>query len=284
MATRALPPTEQLRRRIAGEVVDFFNDRSRGQQPIVRSHEALVPPGSVAWRVHGDVTSMMVGGVAALLLQMLHPGALAGVWDHSEFEQNMHGRLRNTARFIAVTTYGRQADAEAAIARVRRIHDQVNGILQDGTTYDANDPRLLAWVHLAGSAMFLAGWKRFGEPDMSMSDQDRYWSDVAPIAERLGADPIPRSVEAASELMRDYRNELRADQRTVAIRHAILEPKVDRLRDRPVQFLLSRAAIDLMPDWARRMHRLSSSGLARPAVSGATLGLAKTLRWALSPR
>src|SRR6476469_5902352 len=166
------PPSEQLRRRIAGAVVAFFNDQAKGQAPVARSDDALCPRGGVACRVHGDVTGMIVGGVAALLLQMLHPKALAGVWDHSDFQANMHGRLRNTARFIAVTTFGARADAEAAIARVRRIHDHVNGTLPDGTLYDANDPHLLAFVHLAGSAMFLAGYRRFVEPGMSRADRD----------------------------------------------------------------------------------------------------------------
>ncbi len=95
-----------------------FNDRSKGERPIRRSNDALFPPNSVIWRVHGDVTSMMAGGIAALLLQMLHPQALGGVWDHSDVHEDMLGRLRRTARFIAVTTYGERDAAEAAIARV----------------------------------------------------------------------------------------------------------------------------------------------------------------------
>jgi hypothetical protein len=97
----------------------------------------------------------------------------------------MHGRLRNTARFIAVTTYGARDEAEAAIARVRRIHDHVNGTLPDGTPYDANDPRLLAFVHLAGSAMFLAGYRRFADPAMPLAERDAYWREVAIIGEKL---------------------------------------------------------------------------------------------------
>ena len=275
-------PTEFLRRRIASEVVGFFNDSSRNQQPVVRSPDALIPPGSVAWRVHGDVTGMMVGGIAALLLQMLHPKALAGVWDHSDFKADMHGRLRNTARFIAVTTFGARADAEAAIARVRRIHDAVHGTLPDGQAYDANDPWLLAFVHLAGSAMFLEGWRRFGEPRMSMADRDRYWLDVVPIAEKLGADPIPRSVGEAALLLERFRRELRADQRSAAVANTILHQKAASLRALPVQALLMQTGVDLLPAWARDMHGLRGSGLGRPAVGAATGGLARTLRWALA--
>jgi uncharacterized protein (DUF2236 family) len=280
----SLPLTQSLRRRIAGEVVAFFNDAAKGQAPVVRSADALCPQGGVAWRVHGDVTGMIVGGVAALLLQMLHPKALAGVWDHSDFQHNLHGRLRNTARFIAVTTFGARAEGEAAIARVRKIHDHVNGTLPDGTPYDANDPHLLAFVHLAGSAMFLAGWQRFGEPRMSAADRDRYWAEVAPIARLLGADPVPVTEAAAQALLTGYFAELRADARSRTIRDIILNAQPEQLRAVPLQALLMRAAVDLLPPPARRLHELRSSGVGRPAIGAATFGLATTLRWALAPR
>ena len=278
------PPAEALRRRIAGEVVAFFNDREKGQEPIRSAADSLCPPHGVAWRVHGDVTSMMVGGIAALLLQMLHPKALAGVWDHSDFRRNMHGRLRNTARFIAVTTYGARAEAEAAIARVRRIHDHVNGMLPSGEPYDANDPRLLAWVHVAGSAMFLDGWVRYGEPGMSAADRDTYWSEVAPMARMLGADPVPERAAEAAGLMDSFLPELVADERSRTVKNLILHKAPEKLRVLPVQIMLMQSAVDLLPEWARRMHGLRSSGLGRPALGAATLGLAGTLRWALNPR
>ena len=278
------PPAEFLRRRIAGEVVAFFNDAEKGQQPIVSSDRALIPRGSVAWRVHGDVTGMMVGGIAALLIQMLHPKALAGVWDHSDFRKNMHGRLRNTARFIAVTTYGDRDEAVAAVERVRRIHDHVQGVLPDGQTYDANDPRLLAFVHLAGSAMFLAGWRRFGEPGMSLADRDAYWAEVAPVARLLGADPVPTADGEAQALLRGFIPELRADERSRTVRDIILRAPPQKLRALPVQALLMQSAVDLLPTWARRLHELRSSGIGAMGLGAATYGLAKTLRWALAPR
>jgi uncharacterized protein (DUF2236 family) len=285
MASAAFPsPAEALRRRIAGEVVSFFNDSERGQQPIVSSDQALVPRGSVAWRVHGDVTGMMVGGIAALLLQMLHPKALAGVWDHSDFSKNMHGRLRNTARFIAVTTYGHRDEAAASIARVRRIHDHVHGVLPTGEAYDANDPALLAFVHVAGSAMFLAGWRRFGEPGMSPSDRDAYWADVAPVAELLGAAPVPTSDGEAQALLTGFIPELRPDERSRTVRDIILNAPQAKLRTRPIQAMLMQSAVDLLPPWARRMHGLRSSGIGALGLGAATYGLASTLRWALSSR
>jgi uncharacterized protein (DUF2236 family) len=92
-----------------------------------RRDTGLFGPQSVCWKVHGDFTTMMVGGIAALFLQMLHPGALAGVWDHSDFRRNMLGRLKRTAGFIAGTTYGDCAEAQGYIDRVRRVHETVVG-------------------------------------------------------------------------------------------------------------------------------------------------------------
>lgn len=279
----SLAPSEQLRQAIAGSVIGFFNDRSAEQKPIIPADDALCPRGGVAWRVHADVAGMMVGGAAALLWQMLHPKALAGVWDHSDFQRNMHGRLRNTARFIAVTTYGPRAEAEAAIARVRRIHDFVHGTLPDGKPYDANEPRLLAFVHVAGSAMFLAGYRRFADPRMSLADRNAYWAEVAVIGRMLGAGPVPTDEAGAEALAREFLLELRADERSRRVRDIILHAPPEKLRMLPLQRLLMRSAVDLLPGEVRRLQGLRSSGLARPAATAATMGLASTLRWALRP-
>ena len=104
----------------------------------------LFGPQSVIWQVHNDFTSMLCGGVSALLMQMLHPLALAGVWDHSNFREDMLGRLRRTSQFVSVTTFGPTAEAERLIAKVKAIHLQVNGVSSDGRPYAASDPELLA--------------------------------------------------------------------------------------------------------------------------------------------
>lgn len=130
-----------LRRALVKQVRSTFNDQSRGERPVPASDDALFAPGSVIRRVHGDVTSMMVGGIAALLTQMLHPKALAGVWDHSEVAEDQLGRLRRTARFIAVTTYGHRDLALQSIAKVKSIHEQVSGRLPDAPNTARPTPR-----------------------------------------------------------------------------------------------------------------------------------------------
>ena len=270
-----------VRRALVRQVRSTFNDRAKGETPIPVSDQALFAPGSVIRRVHGDVTTMMVGGVAALLTQMLHPKALGGVWDHSNVHSDMIGRLRRTARFIAVTTYGHRDRALEAIAKVNRIHEQIGGTLPDGTPYRAAEPRLLAWVHVAGAINFLDGWRRYAEPAMSRSDQDRYFAESGEIASLLGADRVPRSRYEAERLIADLRSELRADARTRAFRDLVLKAPASSRAEAPVQALLMSAAVDLMPNFARALHGLRRP-LFQPIVRGATFGMAHTLRWAFA--
>jgi uncharacterized protein (DUF2236 family) len=280
---RLLPPSpaEAIRRRLAREVHQVFHT-SASEPRVLRSANALIAPDSVAWRVHGDVTTMMIGGIAALLLQMLHPAALAGVWDHSNFEQDMIGRLRRTARFIAVTTFAERAQGEAMIERVARVHDQVAGTLADGRPYSANDPATLAFVHVAGALMFLDAFVRFAEPRMSSADQDRFFAEIAGIARTLGADPVPETRAEAESLFARFRPELVADARTRRVRDVILGAAPSKPAAAPVQALLMQSAIDILPADARRLHDLKGSRLSRPGLHLATAGLSRTLRWALS--
>jgi uncharacterized protein (DUF2236 family) len=270
------PIKQAIRRRVVG----IFNDTERGEEPVARSSNALFDRTSVAWRVHGDVGTMMVGGIAGLLMQMLHPSVLAGVWDHSNFRADMHGRLRRTARFIATTTYADRAQAEALMKRVRVIHDGVKGELPDGTPYEANDPALLAWVHVTETRGFLDAWIRYGEPWMSRADQDRYFAEMASIGSVMGAHPLPRSRLEADRLIGAMRPHLKADERTAEVARLILHaPTSKGLAALPGR-LAAQAGVDLLPRWARELHGLSRSSLEKPLVRAGTLGVAQALRWA----
>lgn len=275
-------PATFLKRALVGQVRAVFNDQAKGEKPVVRQPDGLFGPQSVVWRVHGDLITMMVGGVTALLLQMLHPAVLAGVWDHSTFRGDMLGRLRRTARFIAVTGYDSREAAEAAIAKVREVHTRVRGTLPDGTPYAADDPRLLAWVHVTEAVSFLGAWIRYAEPRMSEADQDRYFAEFAIIAEALGADPIPRTRAGAEALIAEMRSELAVDERTREVARMVLDQPAPNPAVKPVQEMIFHAAVDLLPDWAREMHGLPGPGIARPAVRLGTRAAAGTMRWAFS--
>jgi uncharacterized protein (DUF2236 family) len=280
----ALPFSGMLKRRIASEVVSTFNDRAKGQKPVVRRSDGLFGPESVVWRVHGDVTAMMVGGISGLLLQMLHPAVLAGVWDHSNFREDLLGRLRRTARFIALTSYGGRDEAEAAIARVRAIHARISGTLPDGTPYRADDPRLLAWVHVTETVSALPGWVRYAEPRMGATDRNRYVAEMARIGEALGADPVPRSQIEAQRLIDAMRAELRVDSRTHEVASLVIGSRAHKPSAEPLHRLTMKAAIDLLPEWARQMHGFAGAGPLTPLVRMGTTGIARTLRWAFTRR
>jgi uncharacterized protein (DUF2236 family) len=272
-------PAAFLKRALIGQVRAVFNDQAKGEKPVVRTPDGLFGPQAAAWRVHGDVITMMAGGVTALLLQMLHPAVLAGVWDHSTFRSDMLGRLRRTARFIAVTGFDTREAAEAAIEKVREVHTRVKGTLPDGTPYSADDPRLLAWVHVTETVSFLGAWIRYAEPGMSLADQDRYFAEFAIIAEALGADPIPRTRAAAEALIEEMRGELFADARTREVARMVLTQPAPNRAVKPIRDMIFAAAVDLLPDWACEMHGLSGPGLTTPAIRAGTRGMAATMRW-----
>lgn len=268
-----------LRQLLQGQVHRLVGFGS-GEIDLDRGDAGLFGPGSAAWKVHGDFTTMMVGGVAALLMQMLHPGALAGVWDHSNFRKDMLGRLRRTAQFIAGTTYGSTDQAERLIARVRSIHDRVHGVLPDGARYSANDPDLLTWVHVAEVSSFLRAYLRYRDAAFSPTDQDRYLSESATIAQRLGATDVPTTRAEMADYFKRTMPMLRSDARSRVVADALLSQPAPSLALAPFGKLMLQAGVDLLPDWALAMHELRAP--PPPVVRTGVLGVGTVMRWALS--
>ncbi|RAX16145.1 DUF2236 domain-containing protein [Pseudarthrobacter sp. AG30] len=216
-------------------------------------------PGSAVWAVHGSM-SPIVGGIRTLLMQSLHPGALAGVHEHSNFREDPLRRLANTIRWIFTVTYGSTAAAEEASRRVRRLHEPVQGSYQDnaGTerAYSANDPGLAAWIHIAFTDGFLAAHRIWGGP--IPGGEDAYVREWAQAGRLMGVeDPPVTRAEMRSQLDAWYeQGELRADGRvreTVEfIRNAPLHPLL-----RPGYRILFAAAVYSLEPRYRRMLGLS---------------------------
>lgn len=213
----------------------------------------LFGPDTVTWKIHADFPSMMAGGLGALMFQTLHPHALAGVWDHSDFRHDTLARLRGTAAFVARTTYAPREPAEQAIARVRSIHREVRGTAPDGHPYSAEDPHLLNWVHCTQAWCYLKGYQTYCHRDIPRALQDRYLRESARVSEALGARDVPKSVDELEAFFDAVRPELACDARTREVL-AVL----DNIR-LPIPFAgLSRglflgAGATLLPDWALSM-------------------------------
>ncbi|AVO52199.1 oxygenase MpaB family protein [Ectopseudomonas mendocina] len=273
---------ETLRRQIEKQV-HSLTGASLGvldlDQP--RGDAGLFGPESMVWEVHADFTSMMVGGVSALLLQMLHPLALAGVWDHSTFRQDMLGRLRRTSLFIAGTTYGGAHDAEQLLEKVRTIHLQVVGHAPDGRPYAASDPELLTWVHVSEVSQFLAGYLRYVDPQLPVSEQDRYYREVALIAERLGAKNVPKSRQAIEAYLEHMRSQLLCDERTREVVRLLYAAPMPNILAKPFGSLVMQAGVDLLPDWASDLLGEHQAAWRRPLIRSSVQRTATLLRWAI---
>lgn len=241
----------------------------------------LFGPDSISWQVHGDFSSMLIGGISALLLQALHPLALAGVWDHSNFRQDMLGRLRRTSQFVSGTTFGSRRDAEWLIDKVRAIHLQVVGTAPDGRPYAASDPDLLTWVHVAEVSNFLTAHLRYRNPQLSAADQDRYYAEIAVVAERLGARHVPKSRQAVADYLQGMRPQLLCDDRSREVLRLLLDAPAPSVLARPFGDLMMKAGIDLLPEWASAMFGIRQNPLQRQLIRASVKRSAPMLRWAM---
>jgi uncharacterized protein (DUF2236 family) len=234
-------------------------------------------------RVHADA-SMFVGGLRALLFQSLHPLAMAGVAQHSDYRRDPWGRLQRTADFLAATTFGPATQAQRAVDRVHRVHGHVVGVASDGEPYAANDPHLLEWVHIAELDSFLAAHDRYGETPLVGDERDRYVADAAVVARALGVVDPPETETRLRVRLDAFRPELRGTREArAAARYLLLQPPLP-LAARAPYGLIAGAAVALMPTWTRLPLRLpwlpvSEAMALRPAGELVT----RTLRWATVP-
>lgn len=233
-------------------------------------------------RVHGDA-SMFVGGLRALLLQSLHPLAMAAVAGHSGFRGDPWGRLQRTSTFLATTTFGVADDAQTSVDQVRAIHDRISGVTPDGVPYAASDPHLLRWVHVAEVDSFLAAHQRYGAQPLDSAGCDQYVAEVAVAGRALGAAELPTTVAELAESLQAYRPELRGTaQARQAARFLLVQPPLP-LPLRPAYGVLGSAAVGLMPRWTRWPLRLPYLPVTEATVGRAVGVLAtSTIRWALT--
>lgn len=280
--TTATNPLERVRLRLGGAL---FAKVAGPDAEAVRDRIHLTPgprwfaPESPIGRVHADA-SMFVGGLRALLLQSLHPLAMAGVAGHSGYRGDPWGRLERTATFIATTTFATTTDAQAAVDRVRAVHERVRGKAPDGRPYRAGDPHLLTWVHAAEADSFLTAHQRFGERPLTAAEADEYVAQAATVARALGAVVVPETVADLRATIEDYRPELEATAAALdAARFLLAEPPLPGPA-RPPYALLAAGAVRLLPGWARESLHVDTR--FRRACGGPAGALAvRAVRWGM---
>lgn len=204
-------------------------------------------PDSMAWKVHANPVALAVGGVAAVILELVEPRVRTGVWEHSTFRTDPLARMQRTGEATMITTYGPTRAAEARVAMVTRMHERVGGVTPEGQAYVALEPELMTWVHLTAGWGFLNAYRRYVEPRMSLADQDRYYAEGGRLGRAFGAPEPPGSVAEVEAWFDRMRPKL--------VPHPIVGEFLDivattsplGLAGRALQPLVVQAAIDLVP-------------------------------------
>jgi len=280
----ARPLHERVRRSVAIALRERVGGQDNAAKAAViwdKPGERWFIPADPIWRVHADA-SMFVAGIRALLLQSLHPMAMAGVAGHSGYKGDPWGRLQRTSTFLATTTFGTAQDAEAIIEAIRAIHERVRGRAPDGRPYAASDPQLLRWVHVAEADSFLKTYQRYGPTALSTAEADLYVAQSCVVARRLGVIDPPTTVAALNAAIQSYRPELEG---TAAARDAarflLLHPPLPWIA-RPGYGALAGAGVALLPSWARELLALPYLPLADASIALPLGGAAtRLIRWAL---
>ena len=265
-----------LRSRVAGDDAPERAARIWGAEG-----ERWFTPEDPVWRVNADA-AMFPGGMTALLLQSLHPLAMAGVAEHSGYQGDPWGRLQRTSHYLAVTTFGTIEDAERSIGIVKAVHKRVQGTDFKGRPYAASDPHLLRWVHVAEVWSFLHAYQAYAAEPLTPEEADTYVRQANTAATLLGATDLPTTVAELDARLEAYRPELESTPAArEATRFMLLNPPVPVLA-RPGYALIAAGGIALLPAWARRSLMLPVAGPGVRVAAGAGALSTALVRWGMA--
>jgi uncharacterized protein (DUF2236 family) len=239
----------------------------------------LFGPDSVTWRVHADPV-LWVAGLRALLLQAVHPAAMAGVLQHSDFREDPWGRLVRTANYVGVVSFGSTDEVERIGRRVRGLHATVRGDdAATGVSYRASDPHLLRWVHCCEVESFLTTYQRAGG-GLSAADVDRYYAEQTRAAAVVGLDPadVPANAAEMAAYFDRIRPELAVDRRARRVAGYVVRPPMPTwvavaTPARPAWAGVAGLAVALLPRWARRLYRLPGLPMTDASATAAVRAL-----------
>lgn len=224
---------------------------------------AVVPHDSVSWRVFSNPLTVYIGGVAAVILELAEPRVRTGVWEHSNFRSDPRERMRRTGAAAMVTVYAARSELEALATHVNAIHSRIEGVTPAGEPYRADDPELLLWVQVTASYAFLSAYHAYARP-VTNADRDRFYREAEFGAPLYGVEDSPLSEAEVVALFERMKPRLEASPALSEFLHIMRSGPILPLPLRPLQKLVTRAAVDLVP--ADLRDRL---GLGRgPALTG----------------
>ena len=216
---------------------------------------ALFAPDSVSWRVMKNPVALMVGGIAAVLLELAEPRVRTGVWEHTSFRRDPVTRMKRTGYAAMVTIYAPAETARAMIANVVRLHGRVTGETPRGEAYGANDEELLNWVQATAGFGFVEAYRRFVRP-LSDAELDAVYAEGAEAAALYGAHGVPKSNAEMEALFATMRPKL--EHSDIVFEFLDIVRAAPLLPSRALQKLIIRGAVEITPAWAREILGLDS--------------------------
>ncbi len=224
---------------------------------------ALLEADSVSWRVFKNPVALLVGGIAAVILEFAEPRVRTGVWEHTTFRTDPLGRMRRTGLAAMITVYGARSGAERMIEGVRRMHERIEGKTREGIPYRANDPELLRWVHATASFGFLEAYCAYVRP-LGAGERDRFYGEGPPVARLYGAEGAPTSEREMGELLAEMRPRLERSEIVFDFLRIMRRVPLLPRGFRPLNGVFVRAAVEIVPGPVREVLGLGTRGrLAR---------------------
>ena len=275
-----------LRQRIRDEIETVGG---RHDEPTLYGGEPGDPglaggPGSLSWEINGDLASVLAAGMAAIIMEVLHPSVMSGVFEQSSYATEPLERSRNTLGYVLRTTFGSTESATAVIARVKKVHSHIDGVRPDGVPYRALDPELIAWVHTCIPWAIMEAFHRYRRP-LSLAERDRYLAEQAPIGRMGGAEWVPESMAELDDYVERMRPLMSMNEQTRQFIAFLSGDSDGEFGVGPSKQFANRMGIAtsmlLMPAWARQLTGTYHPGPVRRLYLEPNGRLqARLIRWA----
>ena len=235
-------------------------------------------PGSISWEINGDMASVGLAGIGAIIMEVLHPAVMAGVFTQSTYESQPLRRARNTLGYVVQTTFGSTESATKVIERVKKVHSRISGETLDGRPYEALDPELIAWVHTCIPMGIMQVFDRYNRP-LTTEEKDRYLREQAVIGRMGGATWVPESYAELVDYVEAMRPKMAVNEQTREFLGFLMGEGRASGRvvfERRLQLQLS---MSLMPTWAQRLTGLELSTAAQRALEPLVRAQLGLIRW-----